>query len=50
MPATGKGNEISLWFLKANGEVVPRLSHRPLKVDEQHSEVGKEEAQVFIDS
>ena len=46
-PATGEGNEMSLWILKANGEVVPRRSHRPLKVDEQHSEVEKKKRTVF---
>ena len=45
--ATGEGNEMSLQFLKANGEVVPRRSYRPLKVDEQHSEAEKHNRTVF---
>jgi hypothetical protein len=36
-PAKGEGNEMAQWILKANGNVVPRRSSRPLKVDEIHS-------------
>jgi len=36
-PARGEGNEMAQWILKANGEVVPRRTHRPLHVAELHS-------------
>jgi hypothetical protein len=44
-PATGEGNEMAQWVLKANGHVVPRRTVRPLHVDELHSpqEVKKRE-------
>jgi hypothetical protein len=35
-PAKGEGNEMAQWILKANGNVVPRRYHRPLKIDEIH--------------
>ena len=47
-PARGEGNEMALWILKANGNVVPRRSHRPLKVDEVHSEVEQQKRTVFV--
>jgi hypothetical protein len=42
-PAKGEGNGMAQWILKVNGNVVPRRSTRPLKVDEIHSvqEIGK---------
>jgi hypothetical protein len=33
-PAKGEGNEMAHWCLKANGQVVPRRTHRPLSADE----------------
>ena len=36
-PASGEGNEIAQWVLKANGNVVPRRTLRPLTVDKRYS-------------
>ena len=36
-PAKGEGNEMAQWVLKANGNVVPRHTARPLTVTETHS-------------
>ena len=36
-PAKGEGNEMAQWVLKANGNVVPRRTARPLTVAETHS-------------
>ena len=36
-PAKGEGNEMAQWVLKANGNVVPRRTIRPLQVAELHS-------------
>jgi hypothetical protein len=36
-PARGEGNEMAQWILKANGNVVPRRTSRPLQVAEKHS-------------
>ena len=36
-PAKGEGNEMAQWVLKANGNVVPRRTARPLTVAENHS-------------
>ena len=33
-PATGKGNDMAMWVLKANGNVFPRCTMCPLHVDE----------------
>ena len=46
-PATGEGNEMAQWILKANGSVVPRRSQRPLKVDEIHSPIEQEKRDLF---
>jgi hypothetical protein len=46
-PAAGEGNEMSQWILKANGNVVPRRSCRPLRVDEIHSTVEKKKRATF---
>ena len=46
-PASGPGNEMAQWILKANGRVVPRRSLRPLKVDELHSPVEIKKRDVF---
>ena len=35
-PATGEGNEMSQYILKANGRVVHRRTVRPLRIDEKH--------------
>ena len=48
-PATGAGNEMCQWILKANGRVVPRRTCRPLTTSELHSEVEKKKRQVFDD-
>jgi hypothetical protein len=46
-PARGEGNEMAQWILKANGRVVPRRSHRPLTIDEEHSEHERQKRQLF---
>ena len=35
-PAKGEGNEMAQWVLKANGNVVPQHTARPLTVAETH--------------
>jgi hypothetical protein len=46
-PAKGEGNEMAQWILKANGEVVPRRTSRPLKVDEIHSVMEQGRRTIF---
>jgi hypothetical protein len=46
-PAKGEGNEMAQWMLKANGQVVPRRSSRPLKVDEIHSVTEIKKREIF---
>jgi hypothetical protein len=46
-PAKGEGNEMAQWILKANGNVVPRRSSRPLKVDELHSATEIKKRAIF---
>ena len=46
-PASGEGNEMCQWVLKANGNVVPRRSLRPLQVDENHSPVEAKKRETF---
>ena len=46
-PARGEGNEMAQWVLKANGNVVPRRSLRPLQVAEIHSPVEAKKRKVF---
>ena len=46
-PAKGAGNEMAQWILKANGNVVPRRSSRPLKVDELHSPTEIKKREIF---
>jgi hypothetical protein len=46
-PAKGEGNEMAQWILKANGNVVPRRSSRPLKPEEVHSEQEQEKRKIF---
>ena len=48
-PAKGEGNEMAQWILKANGNVVPLRSSRPLKTDEVHSEKEQAKRKVFDD-
>ena len=46
-PALGQGNEMCQWLLKANGNVVPRRSLRPLRVDELHSKMEQKKRDTF---
>ena len=46
-PARGNGNHMSQWILKANGQVVPRRTSRPLTVAERHSSVEAEKQATF---
>ena len=46
-PATGEGNEMAQWVLKANGQVVPRRTVRPLHVDELHSPQEIKKREIF---
>jgi hypothetical protein len=46
-PAKGEGNEMAQWILKANGNVVPQRSSRPLKTDEVHSEQEQSKRKIF---
>ena len=46
-PATGAGNEMAQWVLKANGNVVPRRTLRPLQVDELHSPTEVKKRDTF---
>ena len=46
-PAKGEGNEMAQWILKANGNVVPRRTHRPLNTAELNSETEKKKREVF---
>ena len=46
-PARGEGNEMAQWVLKANGQVVPRRSLRPLTMAEKHSTVETKKHNVF---
>ena len=48
-PAKGEGNEMAQWILKANGNVVPRRSMRPLNTEEVHSEQEQAKRKVFSD-
>ena len=48
-PARGEGNEMAQWILKANGNVVPRRTVRPLTQLEQNSETEKEKRSVFTE-
>jgi hypothetical protein len=45
-PAKGEGNDMPQWILKANGNVVPRRTHRPLKTEEIHSEQEHEKTGI----
>ena len=46
-PARGEGNHMALYILKANGNVVPRRSHRPLTTAEKHSATEEAKRTVF---
>ena len=46
-PARGEGNEMAQWVLKANGNVIPRRTVRPLQVAEIHSETEKKKRKLF---
>jgi hypothetical protein len=48
-PLKGEGNEMAQWILKANGNVVPCRSSRPLKPEEVHSEQEQAKRKVFDD-
>ena len=46
-PVRGEGNEMALWIIKANGNVVPCRSSRPLKVEEVHSGEELNKSNIF---
>ena len=46
-PARGEGNEMAQWILKANGNVIPCRTLRPLTVAEQHSDSEIQKCKVF---
>ncbi len=46
-PATGEGNEMTQWCLKANGNVVPRRTVRPLTIGEVNSDSEKKKREKF---
>jgi hypothetical protein len=46
-PARGEGNEMAQWILKANGNVIPRRSHRPLQTSELYSPSEEKKRRIF---
>ena len=46
-PASGEGNEMCQWILKANGRVVPRRTAIPLTLAQQNSHTEKEKRVLF---
>jgi hypothetical protein len=46
-PAKGSGNEMAQWILKANGNVVPRRTVRPLNTAEKHSPTETKKRTIF---
>ena len=46
-PTRGEYNEMALWDLEANGNVVPRHSLRPLQVSEIHSPSKVQKCKTF---
>jgi hypothetical protein len=46
-PAKGEGNDMAQWILKANGNVVPRRTLRPLNTAELHSVTEAKKRQVY---
>ena len=45
--ASGEGNKMSQWVLKANGEVIPKRSVRPLKLNELHCATNLKQRETF---
>jgi hypothetical protein len=46
-PAKGEGNDMAQWILKANGNVVPRRTLRPLNTAELHSNTEAKKRKIF---
>ena len=46
-PERGDGNKMSQWILKANNNVVPRRTSRPLNTAELNSKSEKWKRQIF---
>ena len=46
-PATGSGNDMTQWVLRANGNAVPRRSLRPFTLAEKHSITEKRQRELF---
>ena len=46
-PAKNGGNEMTMWVLKVNGNVVPRTGLRKLTPAEEHEPVEKEKRRAF---
>jgi hypothetical protein len=46
-PASGEGNEMAQWILKANGNVVPRRTARPLNIAEINSSTEIDKRRMF---
>jgi hypothetical protein len=46
-PAKGEGNDMAQWILKANGNVVPRRTLRPLNTAELHSSTEVKKRQIY---
>jgi hypothetical protein len=46
-PAKGEGNDMAQWILKANGNVVPRRTLRPLNTAELHSITEAKKRQIY---
>ena len=47
-PATGEGNKMCQWVLKANGNVVPCRTVRSLKIYEVHKPVEEKKEKCFM--
>jgi hypothetical protein len=45
--ARGEGNEMAQWILKANGNIIPRRTARPLQVAKKHSPMVHKQQEVF---
>ena len=46
-PLRGEGNEMAQWILKANGNIVPQQSPRPLTVAKLHSPTELKKREIF---
>ena len=46
-PEHGDGNKMSQWILKANGNVIPCRTSRPLNTAELNNETEKRKRQIF---